>query len=179
MIFNETEIKGVYLIEPEFIKDERGYFARTFCENEFKEAGIVFHPVQSNVSNNKKAYTLRGMHFHAAPYEETKLVRCSAGKVFDVVVDIRSESPSFRKWLGVELSRENGRAFYIPTGCAHGFLTLENDSEVFYQMGPAYTPGHDRGFRWNDPTIDIDWPGEPKVISARDAKLTALDEVIG
>ena len=179
MIFNETEIKGVYLIEPEFIKDERGYFARTFCENEFKESGIVFHPVQSNVSNNKKAYTLRGMHFHAAPYEETKLVRCSAGKVFDVVVDIRSESPSFRKWLGVELSRENGRAFYIPTGCAHGFLTLENDSEVFYQMGPAYTPGHDRGFRWNDPTIDIDWPGEPKVISARDAKLTALDEVIG
>lgn len=179
MIFNETEIKGVYLIEPEFIEDERGYFARSFCENEFKEAGIDFHPVQSNVSNNKKAYTLRGMHFHAAPYEETKLVRCSAGKIFDVVVDIRPKSPSFRKWLGIELSRENGRVLYIPAGCAHGFLTLENDSEVFYQMSPAYTPGHDRGFRWNDSAIGIDWPGEPKVISARDAELAALEEVIG
>ena len=174
MIFNETEIKGVYLIEPEFIEDDRGYFTRTFCEAEFARVGINFHPVQSNISYNKKAYTLRGMHFHAPPYEETKLVRCSAGKIFDVAVDIRVGSPSFKKWVGFELSRKNGRALLIPAGCAHGFLTFEDDSEVFYQMSPVYTPGHDRGFRWNDPAIGINWPGEPKVISKKDRELGNL-----
>jgi dTDP-4-dehydrorhamnose 3,5-epimerase len=179
MIFRETEIDGVFLIEPEFIKDDRGYFARTFCEDEFSDTGIDFHSVQSNVSYNEKAYTLRGMHFHAAPYEETKLVRCSAGKIFDVVVDIRTNSPSFKKWIGFELSRKNGHALFIPAGCAHGFLTLEDESEVFYQMSPAYTPGHDRGFHWNDQTIGIDWPGKPKVISPRDEALPSFNEVVG
>lgn len=178
MIFTETEIAGVFLIEPEVIEDERGHFARSFCAREFSDHGIDFLPVQSNISANKSAYTLRGMHFHAAPHEETKLVRCSAGKIFDVAVDIRPDSPSFRKWIGVELSRENGRALFIPEGCAHGFLTLEDDSEVFYQMSPAYTPGHDRGFRWNDPAVGIDWPDEPKMISARDAGLGSLEETI-
>ncbi len=178
MNFAETEISGVYLVEPEFIEDNRGYFTRSFCEEEFAAAGINFLPVQSNVSYNKKAYTLRGMHFHAAPYAETKLVRCSAGKVFDVAVDIRPNSPSFKKWVGFELSRKNGRALFIPAGCAHGFLTLEDDSEVSYQMSPAYTAGHDRGFRWDDPAIGITWPGEPKVISTRDADLPSLDEAI-
>ncbi|WP_339631851.1 dTDP-4-dehydrorhamnose 3,5-epimerase [uncultured Sneathiella sp.] len=171
MIFLETEISGVHLVEPEFIEDERGYFTRSFCEREFADAGIKFLPIQCNISYNKKAYTLRGMHFLAAPYEETKLVRCSAGKIFDVAVDIRPNSPSFKKWVGFELSRENARALFIPAGCAHGFLTLEDETEVFYQMSPAYVPGHDRGFRWNDPAIGIKWPAEPKVISARDAGL--------
>ena len=178
MIFTETEIDGTFLIEPEFIEDERGYFARSFCQEEFAHAGIDFLPVQCNVSYNKKAHTLRGMHFHAAPYEEAKLVRCSSGRIFDVAVDIRPASPSFKKWIGFELSRENGRALFIPAGCAHGFLTLEEDSEVFYQMSPAYTPGHDRGFHWNDPTIGIDWPASPKVISSRDADLGPLEEAI-
>ncbi|MFC4273503.1 dTDP-4-dehydrorhamnose 3,5-epimerase [Sneathiella chungangensis] len=178
MIFTETEIAGVFLIEPEVIEDERGHFARSFCTREFADHGIDFLPVQSNISANNSAYTLRGMHFHAAPHEETKLVRCSAGKIFDVAVDIRPHSPSFRNWIGVELSRKNGRALFIPAGCAHGFLTLEDDSEVFYQMSPAYTPGHDRGFRWDDPVIGIDWPGEPKVISARDAGLGSLEDAI-
>lgn len=178
MILTETKISGVYLVEPEFIEDERGHFTRSFCETEFNDAGIGFLPVQCNISYNKTAFTLRGMHFHAAPYEETKLVRCSAGKIFDVAVDIRPDSPTFRKWVGFELSRKNSRALFIPAGCAHGFLTLENDCDVFYQMSPAYTPGYDRGFRWNDPTIGINWPGEPVVISKRDAELPSLDEVI-
>lgn len=178
MIFKETGIPDVFLIEPELIEDDRGYFTRSFCQSEFTDHNIDFLPVQCNISYNKTAYTLRGMHFHAAPYEEVKLVRCSAGKIFDVAVDIRPNSPSFKKWVGVELSRENGHALFIPAGCAHGFMTLEDDCEVFYQMSPAFTPGHDRGFRWNTPELDIDWPASPKVISARDIELGTFDEAI-
>ncbi len=175
MKFKETSIPGAFILSPERHEDDRGYFARAFCEAEFADAGITFHPVQSNVSYNRSAYTLRGMHYHAPPFEEAKLVRCSAGRLFDVVVDLRPDSSAYRKWVGVELSRNNGRSFFIPPGCAHGFLTLEDETEVFYQMSPAFEPGHDRGFHWNDPTIAIDWPGFPRVISEKDQMLKEID----
>lgn len=171
MKFQETEIPGAFIVDPQRHEDDRGYFARSFCEAEFKENGIPFQPVQSNISYNARALTLRGMHFHKAPFEETKLVRCSAGHIFDVAVDLRKNSPAYKKWVGLNLSRKNGRAFFIPAGCAHGFLTLEEDTEVFYQMGPAFTPGHDAGFLWNDPTIGIQWPAQPEVISQKDREL--------
>lgn len=171
MKFTETKILDVFLIDAERHEDDRGYFTRTFCEEEFEEQGISFKPVQSNLSHNKHAFTLRGMHYHAPLYEETKLVRCSLGRVFDVAVDIRPQSPSFRAWIGVELSPENGRGLYIPAGCAHGFLTLEDNTDVFYQMGPAFTSGHDRGFHWNDKDIGIEWPRNPLVISENDRVL--------
>lgn len=171
MKFQETEIPGAFIVDPQRHEDDRGYFARSFCETEFKENGIPFQPVQSNISYNARALTLRGMHFHKAPFAETKLVRCSAGHIFDVAVDLRKNSPAYKKWVGLNLSRKNGRAFFIPAGCAHGFLTLEEDTEVFYQMGPAFTPGHDAGFLWNDPTIGIQWPAQPEVISQKDREL--------
>lgn len=171
MKFTATKILDVFILDLQRHEDDRGYFARTFCEAEFAEQGLAFNPVQSNLSHNKLAHTLRGMHYHAAPYEERKLVRCSAGRIFDVVVDIRPASPSFKHWIGMDLSAENGRGLYIPAGCAHGFLTLEDNSNVFYQMGPAFTPGHDRGFRWDDPEIAIKWPAVPVVISEKDQLL--------
>lgn len=177
MIFRETDIPGAYLIEPEPIEDERGFFARSFCTREFAAAGIEFAPVQSNISFNRAAYTLRGMHFHAAPYEETKLVRCSAGRIFDVIVDLRPASRTYRQWIGAELSRANGHALFIPAGCAHGFLTLEANSDVFYQMSPHFEPGHERGFRFDDPEIAIRWPAAPSVISSRDAALPSFREL--
>jgi len=171
MMFQKTAIPGAFIVEPERHEDNRGYFARSFCEAEFKEQNISFQPVQSNLSYNRTALTLRGMHFHTPPYEETKLVRCSTGRIFDVAVDLRENSPAFKKWVSVELSRKNGKAFFIPTGCAHGFLTLEDETEVFYQMGPLFTPGHDTGFHWNDPNIAIEWPEKPVVISQKDQDL--------
>ncbi len=175
MKFKETMIPGAFILDPQRHEDSRGYFTRAFCEQEFADAGIDFHPVQSNISYNKTAYTLRGMHYHTAPFEETKLVRCSAGRLFDVAVDLRPDSPAYKKWVGAELSRKNGRSFFIPPGCAHGFLTLEDETEVFYQMSPAFVPGHDRGFHWNDPEIGIDWPGLPRVISDKDQSLGDLN----
>jgi dTDP-4-dehydrorhamnose 3,5-epimerase len=177
MKFLRTEISDVFIIEPERHKDNRGFFARTFCEQEFAAQGIVFNPVQSNISNNEKAFTLRGMHYQIKPYEEIKLVRCSAGRIFDVAVDIRPQSSSYKKWIGVELSRENGLALYIPPGCAHGFLTLEDHSDVFYQMSPAFMPGQDRGFHWNDPEFEISWPTTPEVISEKDFNLPNFDHL--
>ncbi|PHQ67246.1 MAG: dTDP-4-dehydrorhamnose 3,5-epimerase [Sneathiella sp.] len=168
MIFSATDIPGAYLITPERHEDERGFFARSYCAEEFADHGIAFIPAQSNISHNKQAFTLRGMHFHAPPYEETKLVSCSAGRLFDVAVDLRPASPAYKKWIGFELSPENGLAFFIPAGCAHGFLTLEDHTNVFYQMSPTYTPGHDRGFRWDDEEIGIDWPRKPQVMSDKD-----------
>ncbi len=176
MIFTETKIPGAFLLEPERHEDGRGYFARTFCEQEFKENGIDFSPVQANTSYNVQALTLRGMHFNASPDEEEKLVRCSAGKLFDVAVDLRKDSPAYGSWVGVELSRENGIGFYIPKGCAHGFLTLEENTEVSYLMSPAYVGGRERGFRWDDPDIKILWPALPTVISERDRQYRGFNE---
>ena len=169
MIFAETAISGVFVVDIEPASDDRGFFARLQCPSEFGRSGIDFTPAQTSLSRNFAAGTLRGMHFQAEPLAETKLVRVVRGAAFDVVVDLRPQSPTFRRWAGHELTGQNGRAVFIPEGMAHGFLTLEPDTDVLYQIAPAYTPGHDRGVRWDDPAFGIAWPRPPAVISARDA----------
>jgi dTDP-4-dehydrorhamnose 3,5-epimerase len=168
MHITPTNLSGVFLVEPERLFDERGFFARTWCREEFAQAGLNGDWAQCNVSFNRKRGTLRGLHYQAAPHEEIKLVRCTRGAVFDVVVDLRRGSPTFRQSFGVELSADNYRAVYIPAGCAHGFQTLTDDSELFYQMGAIYRPAAARGVRWNDPAFGIAWPLTPTVISERD-----------
>jgi len=169
MIFAATKIPGAFVIDLEKIEDDRGFFARSYCRDEFAQQDIIFTPVQSNISQNKKAGTLRGMHYQKAPYEEAKLVRCSRGRIFDVAIDLRPASAAYKKWVGVELGAENNRSFFIPEGCAHGFLTFDDDTEIIYQMGREYVPGTGAGVRWNDPAFAIDWPFEPVIISERDA----------
>jgi dTDP-4-dehydrorhamnose 3,5-epimerase len=168
MIFKETSLKGAFIIELEGLKDERGFFARSWCQKEFEAHGLNPHLVQCNVSFNKKRGTLRGMHFQVAPYEEAKLVRCTMGAIYDVIIDLRTDSPSFKKHIGFILNPGNRTMLYIPEGFAHGFLTLEDDTEVFYQMSEFYDPGSARGVRWNDPAFGIQWPSEVKIISERD-----------
>jgi len=166
--FVETTLPGVFLIESEAHVDERGMFMRTWCEREFAEHGIAMTVRQCSLSVNRRRGTLRGMHYQAPPHAEARLVRCTAGAIFDVIVDLRPDSKSFRRWLGVELTRENRKMAYIPRGCAHGFLTMVDDVEVFYQMSEFYSPSHAQGVRWNDPAFAIEWPGEVMVISERD-----------
>jgi dTDP-4-dehydrorhamnose 3,5-epimerase len=169
MIFSETKLKGVYVIDLEKIEDERGFFARTFCQKEFKAHGLNPRFVQCGISFNKKKGTLRGMHFQAPPFQEAKLVRCTRGAIYDVIIDLRSDSPTFKHWVGVELTAENHRMLYIPEGCAHGFQTLEDNAEVAYQMSEFYHPESARGVRWDDPAFGIGWPeGEIRIISERD-----------
>ena len=175
MLFLPTTLPGVILVRPERHMDDRGYFARTFCEDEFTLAGITFAVRQANTSFNPHIKTLRGMHFQTSPKQEAKLVRCLTGKIYDVVVDLRKESPVYCHWHGVELSRKNGDALFIPEGCAHGFLTLTPDCEVLYLMGESYDASHADGVRWNDPAFGIDWPATPDLISSRDS--TWLDYV--
>jgi dTDP-4-dehydrorhamnose 3,5-epimerase len=167
--FVPTPITGVIRVEAEPHRDDRGLFARLHCPDEFAAAGIAFAPAQTSVSRNPKAGTLRGLHYQAAPHAETKLVRVTAGRAFDVAVDLRPESPTFRQWTAAELSAENLVALFIPEGVAHGFLTLEPDTDVLYQIAPAYRPGFDAGVRWDDPAFGIAWPTAPTLISARDA----------
>lgn len=169
MKFIPAGLAGVHVIEPERLEDERGYFARTFCRDEFAAHGLNPQLMQCNVSFNLKKGTLRGMHYQARPHEEAKLVRCTRGAIFDVIIDIRADSPTFRKWFAIELSATNGRMLYIPEGFAHGFQTLEDGSEVFYQMSEKYFPESARGIRWNDPAIGIHWLLVDPVISQRDA----------
>lgn len=169
MRFSPTQIDGVTVVEVEPHADDRGHFARLHCPDEFAAAGHPFAPAQTSLSHNYVAGTLRGMHYQAAPYAETKLVRAVRGRVFDVAVDLRPDSPTHRRWVGFELSADNGRAVLIGEGIAHGFITLEDASDVIYQIRPKFEPGHDRGVRWNDPAFAIDWPVTPRVISARDA----------
>ncbi|MFC3079022.1 dTDP-4-dehydrorhamnose 3,5-epimerase [Phenylobacterium terrae] len=169
MRFEETEIAGVVIVEIEPASDERGLFARLHCPDEFAAAGHPFDPAQTSLSRNTAAFTLRGMHYQAPPHAETKLVRVTRGRAFDVAVDLRPDSPTHRRWVSVELSADNARAVLIPQGVAHGFLTLEPETDVVYQIAPRYEAGHDRGVRWNDPAFAIAWPAEPKVISPRDA----------
>jgi len=168
MIFSETRLPGAYVIELEKLADERGFFARTWCRREFLEQGIVVDWVQCNVSGNKRKGTLRGMHCQAAPGQEAKLVRCTAGGVHDVIIDLRPGSPTFMQHASVVLTAENGRMVYIPEGMAHGFLTLVDDTEVFYMMSEYYSPELAGGVRWNDPAFGIHWPADVKVISERD-----------
>jgi dTDP-4-dehydrorhamnose 3,5-epimerase len=173
--FHETSLPGVLLIEVERGLDERGFFARSYCEREFAAHGITARFPQCNVSSNNHAYTLRGMHYQAAPYGEIKLVRCTAGAIWDVVVDLRPGSPTRLRWYGVELSAEARNQLYIPAGCAHGFLTLCDATEVFYQMGTFYVAEAARGFRWDDPLVGIRWPAPPALISQRDRTYPDLD----
>lgn len=169
MRFIETDLAGAWIVEPERLEDERGYFARTFCREEFAANGLETDFVQASVSYNQRRGTLRGMHFQVVPHAETKVVTCTRGAIFDVIVDLRKESPTFLKHFAFRLDGEAKRILYIPEQIAHGFLTLENDSVVSYQMSVFYAPQFARGFRWNDPAFAIDWPSHPAVISERDA----------
>ncbi|HEX9142541.1 MAG TPA: dTDP-4-dehydrorhamnose 3,5-epimerase [Gaiellaceae bacterium] len=169
MKFVETPLRGAYVLELERFEDERGFFARTFCEDEFRARGLDPRVAQCNVSFNEKNGTLRGMHYQAAPHDETKLVRCTMGAIHDVVVDLRRDSVTYRKAFAVELAAQNRLMLYIPTGFAHGFITLTDHTEMHYQMSKAYAPGSRRGFRWDDPTFAVEWPRQPSLLSAQDA----------
>lgn len=168
MLFEPLPLSGAFLVRPEPHKDERGHFARTFCAREFAEHGLDAGIVQCSTSYNRLRGTLRGLHWQAAPHAENKLVRVTRGAVWDVVVDLRPESPTFRHWHGEELSEDNGNAFYIPHGFAHGFITLSDHTEVFYQIGQYFEPAAARGARYDDPAFGITWPLGPTVISGRD-----------
>jgi dTDP-4-dehydrorhamnose 3,5-epimerase len=168
MIFKETTVDGVFVVSLEVHQDERGFFARSWCETEFREHGLNPKIVQCSVSVNDRKGTLRGVHYQAEPNPEAKLVRCTRGSLFDVALDLRPGSATYLKWTGVELTAANHQALYIPKGCAHGFLTLEDDTEALYQMSEFYHPEGARGVRWNDPSFGIVWPGKVEVISDRD-----------
>jgi len=168
MKFSPTKLPGVWIVDMEKHEDERGFFARSWCQREFEEHGLNPNLVQCSVSFNHKKGTLRGMHYQAAPHEEAKLVRCTRGAIYDVVVDLRPVSPTRKQWLAVDLTADNGRALYIPEGFAHGFQTLADDAEVFYQMSEFYHSECVRGIRWNDPALKIEWPLPDPILSARD-----------
>jgi len=169
MEFQRTKLAGVYRVKATPHRDDRGAFARLHCPAEFAAAGLPFAPAQTSLSGNPHPLTLRGMHYQAAPHAESKLVRVTRGRAFDVALDLRPASPTYRQWVGEELSADNLMALYIPEGVAHGFLTLEADTDVLYQIAPAYRPGHEAGVRWDDPAFGIDWPELPQLISERDA----------
>ncbi|WP_304165591.1 dTDP-4-dehydrorhamnose 3,5-epimerase [Phenylobacterium aquaticum] len=169
MRFAPTEIAGVVLVDLDPAADDRGHFARLHCARDFADAGHPFTPLQTSLSHNTAALTLRGMHYQDAPHEEAKLVRVTRGRIFDVAVDLRPDSPTFRRWTGAELSADNGRALLIGPGLAHGFLTLEDQTDVLYQIDRLFEPGHGQGLRWDDPALAIAWPARPRVISGRDA----------
>jgi dTDP-4-dehydrorhamnose 3,5-epimerase len=168
MKFTSTKIFGAYLIEIQPLTDERGFFARTFCTNEFQEHGLNSNFVQCNVSFTSQRGTIRGMHYQIAPYTETKLVRCTRGAIYDVILDLRPESPTFKQWVAAELTADNHQMFYIPPGCAHGFQTLVDDTEVFYQMSEVYHADAATGVRWNDPAFGIEMPLNVTTVSERD-----------
>ena len=179
MIFTETSIGGAFLIEPEKVHDERGFFARTFCGREFEEQGLISSWVQSSISFNPKRATLRGLHYQDTPFEEIKLVRCTAGAIYDVIVDIRPGSPTFRKWFSVELTSSNHMTLYIPTGVAHGFQTLSDEVEVLYWMSEFYAADSARGVRHDDPSFGINWPLPVSMISSRDLAWPLFDRLSG
>lgn len=169
MIFTETAVRGAWLVEPEPHQDERGFFARLWCRREFAEHGLDTTIAQCSTSFNLRRGTLRGLHYQAAPHEEVKIVRCTRGAIYDVAVDLRVGSQTRGRHAAVELSAANGRMLYVPRGCAHGFQTLADDTEVFYQMSEFYAPESGRGVRWNDPAFGISWPLTPPILNARDA----------
>lgn len=176
MIFEETPLAGVVVLKPERFEDERGFFARTYCRQEFEEHGLDPAVEQCNVSYNHRRGTLRGLHFQAPPHEEDKLVRVTRGAIYDVAVDLRPSSSTFKEVFGVELTAENGWALYVPKGCGHGFQVLEDETEVFYQMSRRYAPGAGRGYRWDDPAFAVPWPLEPTVMSEKDQELPYFRE---
>jgi len=175
MRFVETALAGAFVVEIEPIEDERGSFARTFSRDEFEAHGLSTDIAQCSISFNKKRGTLRGMHFQGEPYGESKLVRCIRGSIFDVIVDLRPESATYRRWFGIDLTPANGRMLYIPMGLAHGFQTLEDTTEVAYQISAPYRPTHADGVRFDDPAFGIEWPLEVTVVSARDREYPDVD----
>ena len=179
MIFTETSIPGAYLVEPEHIADERGFFARTWCQHEFEIHGLNPRLVQCSTSFNAKPGTLRGLHYQAPPHMEAKLVRCTRGALFDVIVDLREDSPAYGEWVGIEMSPENGRMVYIPEGVAHGFQTLVPETEIFYQISTYYAPDSAAGIAWDDPDLAIDWPPvTERIISRADADRPRFADVV-
>lgn len=175
MKFNSTPLHGAFTIDLEKRGDDRGFFARFFCEKEFAAAGLESRFVQINNSLTSKRGTLRGMHYQLPPDAEVKVVRCIKGSLFDVIVDLRPDSPSFKHWFGAEISAENRRMMYVPRGFAHGFVTLTDDAEAFYLASAFYSPENERGLRYNDPAIGIDWPTVPTETSEKDAQWPDLD----
>ena len=169
MKFQESPLAGAYTIDMDRLEDERGFFARSYCAQEFAARALAAAMPQSSVSFNAQRGTLRGLHYQAEPHAEDKLVRCTAGAIYDVIVDLRPDSATARRWFGVELSAANHRSLFVPKGFAHGFLTLCDDTEVLYMISVPYVPGFERGVRWNDPAIGISWPMAPAVVAARDA----------
>lgn len=168
MIFTETKLRGSFIIEPEKLEDERGFFARTWDQKKFEELGLNPKLVQCNISFNKKKGTLRGMHYQIAPYEEAKLLRCTKGRAFEVMIDLRPKSKTFMQWIDFELSAENYKMLYVPEGFALGTQTLEDNTELFYQMSQVYAPKYAHGIRWDDPAFKISWPLKPTIISKKD-----------
>lgn len=168
MIFSETDLSGAFLIEPEYLEDERGFFARMWCRREFAANALSPEFVQSSISFNKAMGTLRGMHYQAAPHEEEKLIRCTGGGIYDVIIDLRPDSPTFLEHADAVLTAENRMMFYVPKGFAHGFLTLQDATEVAYSMSEYHEPEYARGVRWDDPAFGIEWPNGVRVISERD-----------
>ncbi len=175
MIIEATPLRGAYLVDLERHEDSRGFFARSYCEDEFEAEGLVTHWPQCNVSFNARKGTLRGVHYNAPPYGETKLVRCTLGAIYDVIVDLRPESATTMSWIGVELDAKSRRALYVPAGFAHGFITLADDTEVFYQMSNRHAPQAARGVRYDDPALGVRWPIPIEVVSRRDASYPDLD----
>ncbi|MGH7300104.1 MAG: dTDP-4-dehydrorhamnose 3,5-epimerase [Candidatus Rokuibacteriota bacterium] len=170
MIFTETALAGAWIVDMERVEDARGFFARSWCGLEFQARGLNPRLVQCNVSFNKRRGTLRGMHYQAAPHREAKLIRCTRGAIHDVIIDLRVDSPAYKRHVAVVLDADSRRMLYVPEGFAHGFQTLEDETEVFYQMSEPYAPDHARGVRWNDPTFGISWPEAERTISERDQR---------
>lgn len=169
LIFRETDLQGAFVIEAEKFEDERGFFALTWSQNDFAQRGLNSSLLECNISFNQRKGTLRGMHYQRAPYPQAKLVRCTMGAIYDCIIDLRVDSPTFKHWYAVELTEQNRSMIYIPEGFAHGFQTLEPQTEIFYQMSEIYKPDYARGVRWNDPAFGIEWPLPLEVIAARDA----------
>jgi dTDP-4-dehydrorhamnose 3,5-epimerase len=176
MKFQELSLPGAYVLELDPVEDERGFFARAFCEQELAERGIGFRIVQCNVSYNRRKGTLRGLHYQTTPHEEAKLVRCFSGSVYDVIVDLRKSSPTYRGWAGVELTSRNRRMIYVPPGFGHGLQTLEDDTELFYLMSECYHPESARTVRWDDPQIAVAWPLANPFVGENDSAALLLDE---
>ncbi|MBI4130383.1 dTDP-4-dehydrorhamnose 3,5-epimerase [Candidatus Roizmanbacteria bacterium] len=176
MIFTKTKLSGAYTIDFEKREDNRGFFARSYCEHEFADQGITFRVVQGNTSMSKQKGTMRGMHYQEKPYEEDKLIRCTKGAIYDVIIDLRPDSKTYKQWIGVELSADNYHMLYVPKGCAHGFLTLAPDTEVTYLVSEFYTPSAEHGIRYNDPAFMIQWPDKIQVVSKKDASFPDFKE---
>ena len=168
MKFTETKLKGAFIIEIEKLTDERGFFARSWCRKEFEDHALTSRVVQANVSYNRQKGTMRGMHYQIAPYQESKLIRCTRGAIYDVIIDLRPDSATYKHWIGVELTDDNYTMFFVPEDFAHGFLTLTDNTEITYQVSQFYTPGSEKGIRFDDTAFDIQWPLEVTIISDKD-----------